>query len=87
MFICSLGIGLITPTSMAGALKFFPENAGQSSAMAVFIRFVVAMIISSLFAFIEVNIIFIFAMLIIFCSAINFLAIYSLRKRSISPPQ
>jgi MFS transporter, DHA1 family, multidrug resistance protein len=82
MFLCSLGLGMITPTSMAGALKFFPESAGQASALAVFIRFTSAMLISSLFALIQDRLILIFALFILLGSAVNFTAIYFLKTRS-----
>lgn len=49
MLICSFGIGIISPSAMAAALADQKTRSGQASAFAGFIRFSLAMLISTIF--------------------------------------
>ncbi len=49
IFMCSTGIGIISPASMAAALENQKHNSGQASSLSGFIRFSLAMFVSTLF--------------------------------------
>ena len=75
MLLCSISIGIIFPITTAAALKHQKKRSGQASALAGFIRFSSAMIISTLLTPTFNNLIII----IFLCGIINILCLLSLR--------
>lgn len=78
MMIFSFSSGLITPTSISAAIEPFQDCSGKAIALAGFIRFISAMIISNLLTRYFKNSISILSLIIIICGFINLLAPYLL---------
>lgn len=55
MFICSISIAMVVPSSIAGAINYFPDCAGSASAMASFLRYAGASTIIFITGFIHVT--------------------------------
>lgn len=55
MFICSISIAMTVPSSIAGAINYFPACAGSASAMASFLRYTGASTIIFITGFIHVT--------------------------------